>query len=129
MLFCSNSAPFSEIQFMCDGWTDRRTDGPTDIPFYRDVRAHLKSRVVSMLDNISCSFTFLEGQELLFFYHSPLGQKKRRVISVDAHLVPGGVTINDVIPMRIILCRLCVFNPEVLRWTNVRILSIRGRTY
>ena len=30
MLFCSNSAHFSEIQLVCDGRTDRPTDGPTD---------------------------------------------------------------------------------------------------
>ena len=30
MLFCSNSAHFSEIQLVCDGRTDRRTDRRTD---------------------------------------------------------------------------------------------------
>ena len=32
MLFCSNSAHFSEIQLVCDGPTDGRTDGRTDGP-------------------------------------------------------------------------------------------------
>ena len=32
MLFCSNSAHFSEIQLVCDGPTDGRTDGWTDGP-------------------------------------------------------------------------------------------------
>ena len=42
MLFCSNSAHFSEIQLVCDERTDGRTDGPTDTPSYRDARTHLK---------------------------------------------------------------------------------------
>ena len=46
MLFCSNSAHFSEIQLVCDGRTDRPTDGltdgRTDAPSYRDARTHLK---------------------------------------------------------------------------------------
>ena len=50
MLFCSNSAYFSEIRLVCGGRTDRptdrptnrRTDGRTDTPFYRDARTHLK---------------------------------------------------------------------------------------
>ena len=37
-LFCSKSAHFSEIQLVCDGRTDRRTDTPS----YRDARTHLK---------------------------------------------------------------------------------------
>ena len=30
MLFCSNSAHFSEIQLVCDGWMDGQTNGRTD---------------------------------------------------------------------------------------------------
>ena len=42
MVFCSNSAYFSDTQLV-DGWTDRRTKGPTDgQPSYRDARTHLK---------------------------------------------------------------------------------------
>ena len=47
MLFCSNSAQksyFSEIQLVGDGPTDRRMDGRTDTPSYRDARTHLKKR-------------------------------------------------------------------------------------
>ena len=32
MLFCSNSAHCSEIQLVCDGPTNERTDGRTDRP-------------------------------------------------------------------------------------------------
>ena len=40
MLFCSNSAYFSEIQLVCDGPTDGRTDGRTVTP---SARTHLKT--------------------------------------------------------------------------------------
>ena len=42
MLFCSNSANFSDIRLECDGRTDRSTDGQTDKSSYRDARTHLK---------------------------------------------------------------------------------------
>ena len=44
MLFCLNSAHFSEIQLVCDGRTDGPTDRRTDTPSYRDARTHLKIR-------------------------------------------------------------------------------------
>ena len=40
MLFCSNSAHFSEIQLVCDP----PTEGRTDTPSYRYSTAHLKKR-------------------------------------------------------------------------------------
>ena len=39
MLFCSNSAHFSETQHVCNG----RTDGRTDTPSYKDARTHWKT--------------------------------------------------------------------------------------
>ena len=46
MLFCSNSAHFSENQLVCDlrtdGRTVGRTDRRTDTPSHRDARTHLK---------------------------------------------------------------------------------------
>ena len=44
MLFCSNSAHFPEIQLVCDGPTDRPTNGRTDTPSYRNARTHLKNK-------------------------------------------------------------------------------------
>ena len=44
MLFWLNSAYFSEIHLMCDGRTDRPTDGSTDKPSYKDAKTHLKMR-------------------------------------------------------------------------------------
>ena len=37
---------FISLRFMLlqEGVTEGRTDGPTDSPFYRDARAHLKTR-------------------------------------------------------------------------------------
>ena len=67
MLFCSDSAHFSEIQLVCDrptdgptdGRTDRPTDGRTDIPSYRDARTHLKTQSTSnRLRARLCSLTF-----------------------------------------------------------------------
>ena len=42
MLFCWNSAHFSEIQFVCD----LPTDGRTDTPSYRDARTYLKMKMI-----------------------------------------------------------------------------------
>ena len=64
MLFCSNSAHFSEIQLVCDGRTDgptdRPTDGPTDrrtdTPSYRDARTHLKNEKGNMKNGGNLEF-------------------------------------------------------------------------
>ena len=40
VLFCSNLAHFWEIQLVCDG----QTDGRTNIPSYRDARTYLIKR-------------------------------------------------------------------------------------
>ena len=43
MLFCANSALFSEVQLM----SEEPINGRTDTPFYRDARTHLKNDVIS----------------------------------------------------------------------------------
>ena len=43
-----------------DGWTDIRTDGRTDRPYYRDARTHLK-KAVGKNGNVS---TLTEGKKL-----------------------------------------------------------------
>ena len=44
---------FPKIQFMCDRSTDRPKDQQTDIPFYRDTRMHLKSKII-MKTEVNC---------------------------------------------------------------------------
>ena len=67
MLFCSNSAHFSEIQLVCDTWTDGRkdgrTDGRTDAPSYRDARTHLKGIIYNFT---SCPLLFVSNVLRLF---------------------------------------------------------------
>ena len=45
VLFCFISVEISEIQLVCDGWTNGLTDGQTDLPSYRDARTHLKMQL------------------------------------------------------------------------------------
>ena len=74
MLFCSNSAHFSEIQLVCDRRTDRRTDRPTDAD--RDARTHLKrNRNQVLISNHSFPL-----KSLVFFSDAPLTSSQNDLV-------------------------------------------------